>query len=121
MKPVHHVGEFVFCSVVDLASIPLNNIILMFKEDEGYTIILEKELADNLGLHYSYVASRNTLTVHSSLDAVGFTAAFSKVLSDNNISCNVVAAFYHDHLFVNKKDIDKAMTVLNKLSVNGAG
>lgn len=118
MKPVHQAGDFVFCSIADLASVPLNSIILMFKEDEGYTIIAEKKLADDLGLHYSYVASWITLTVHSSLDAVGFTAAFSKALSENDISCNVIAAFYHDHIFVNKKDIDKAMSVLNALSVN---
>ncbi|MNR59665.1 hypothetical protein D3C85_1809760 [compost metagenome] len=57
-----------------------------------------------------------TLTVHSSLEAVGLTAAFSKALSENGISCNVVAAFYHDHIFVNKNDIEKAMEILNAFS-----
>jgi uncharacterized protein len=54
--------------------------------------------------------------VHSSLEAVGFTAAFSRALADNGISCNVVAAYYHDHLFVNKQDADKAINILNNLA-----
>ena len=53
-----------------------------------------------------------TLSVHSSLEAVGLTAAFSKALSDKGISCNVVAAFYHDHIFFSKKDTEKAMQIL---------
>ncbi|MDG1871652.1 MAG: ACT domain-containing protein [Flavobacterium sp.] len=56
------------------------------------------------------------MTIHSSLEAVGLTAAFSKALSENGISCNVVAAFYHDHIFVDVKDTDKAMAVLNAFS-----
>ena len=45
-----------------------------------------------------------TLQVHSSLNAVGLTATFAKALMDENISCNVVAAFYHDHIFIDCKD-----------------
>jgi uncharacterized protein len=59
-----------------------------------------------------------TLTVHSSLEAVGFTAAFSKALTEENISCNVVTGYFHDHIFVDKNDAEKAMEVLNRLSKN---
>jgi len=89
---------------------------LIFKEEEAITIIVKKEIADKLNFAYSFISSWITLTVHSSLEAIGLTAAFSKALSDNGISCNVVAAFYHDHIFVNEKDAVKAMDVLNKLS-----
>jgi hypothetical protein len=47
---------------------------------------------------------------------VELTAAFSKALSENEISCNVVAAFYHDLIFVDKKDAEKVIEVLNKIS-----
>lgn len=116
MKPRLNAGDFVFCSVNDLALVDLNEIILFFKEDESITIIIKRELADTLKLDYSFIASWITLTIHSSLSAVGLTAAFSKVLSDKGISCNVVAAYYHDHIFVDKKDAEKAMEVLNLLS-----
>lgn len=74
--------------------------------------ILKKEIAEKLNLEYSMIMSWITLSVHSSLEAVGLTAAFAKALSDKGISCNVVAAFYHDHIFVSKKDTEKAMQIL---------
>lgn len=116
MKPRHNTGDFVFCSVNNTALINFTEIIFLFKEAEGITVILPKQSADNLKLPYSFTAAWITLTVHSALQAIGFTAAFSKALSDNGISCNVVSAFYHDHIFVDKKDISKAMKVLNKFS-----
>ncbi len=115
MKPEHHPGSFVFCVVADISSIRLEDIILFFKEDEGYTVIMEKHIADHLQFSYSFIASWISLNVHSSLEAVGFTAAFSTALSDAGISCNVVAAYHHDHIFVNKKDTEKALMVLNSL------
>lgn len=57
-----------------------------------------------------------TLTVHSSLEAVGLTAAVSKALAENAVSCNVVAAFYHDHLFVRQQDTAATLEILNELS-----
>ncbi|AUC81891.1 ACT domain-containing protein [Lacinutrix sp. Bg11-31] len=116
MKPKHNVGEFVFCKTDNLEQINLNQIVMSFKEEESTTIIAKKEVADQLNLDYSFVASWITLTVHSSLEAVGLTAAFSNALSDNGISCNVVAAYYHDHIFVDTKDTEKAMEVLNAFS-----
>lgn len=113
MKPEHNAGDYVFCKVTTLENINLDEIEMLFKEKEAITLILKKEIADTLKLEYSVIMSWITLTVHSSLEAIGLTAAFSKALSDKEISCNVVAAYYHDHIFVNKKDIEMAMKVLN--------
>lgn len=112
MKPVHNYGDYVFCKVDKLVNIDLNDIVMFFKEEEAITVILNKEIADKLKLEYALIMSWITLTVHSSLEAVGLTAAFSKALSDKGISCNVVAAFYHDHIFVGKNDLEEAMKVL---------
>ncbi|URC12641.1 ACT domain-containing protein [Flavobacterium sp. B183] len=117
MKPQHNLGDYVFCKVEKIGNMSMDDIVMLFKENEAITLILKKEIADTLKLDYSVVMSWITLTVHSSLEAVGLTAAFSKALSENGISCNVVAAFYHDHIFVAKKDTDKAMEVLNLFSV----
>ncbi|MBB6371909.1 hypothetical protein HNP36_002994 [Chryseobacterium shigense] len=116
MKPKHNTGDYVFCTVKDIGNVDLNRTEMFFREEEGFTVILKKEIADGLHLAYSVIMSWITLTVHSSLEAVGLTAAFAKALSENRISCNVVAAYYHDHIFVNKKDREKAMEVLTKLS-----
>ena len=117
MKPELQRGDYVFCLVKDLSRVSPAEAVLMFKENEGITVIVSKELADSLGLSYSFVAAWITLSVHSSLEAVGLTAAFSTALAENGISCNVVAAFYHDHLFVQQKDSAKAMEILNGLSI----
>jgi hypothetical protein len=116
MKPKINIGEYVFCTIADSTIVNYHDVVLFFKEEEGNTVILQKEMADKLKLDYSFIASWITLTVHSSLDAVGLTAAFSRALADEGISCNVVAAFYHDHIFVDRKDAVKAMQVLSRFS-----
>ncbi len=116
MKPRLNEGAYVFCTRKDLTDINLAEVLFFFREQEGITIVVTKELADRSGFAYSFVASWITLTVHSALDAVGFTAAISEALTTHNISCNVVAAFHHDHLFVPESDSSKAMKVLTELS-----
>lgn len=116
MKPRHNPGDYVFCTLKNVENFDLMNAEMFFREDEGFTIIIKKEIADRLHLEYPVIMSWITLTVHSSLEAVGLTAAFSKALSENGISCNVVAAYYHDHIFINQKDTEKAIEVLTKLS-----
>ncbi|TDP02294.1 ACT domain-containing protein [Flavobacterium sp. 245] len=116
MKPKHKLGDYVFCKVERLEGLNLDEIEMIFREEEAITLILKKEVASKLNLDYSIVMSWITLSVHSSLEAVGLTAAFSKALSEQQISCNVVAAFYHDHIFVNENDVAKAMEILNSFS-----
>jgi uncharacterized protein len=116
MQSQLHIGDFVFCTLQNISAIDINEVLLLFKEEEGVTLIVKKETADKLQLSYSFIAAWITLKVNSSLEAVGFTAAFSTALSNNQISCNVVAAYHHDHIFVNKKDAEKAMDVLRFLA-----
>ncbi len=116
LQPRHNIGDYVFCTVKDITKINFTDIILFFTEAESYTIIIKKELADTLQMNYTFVAAWITLTVHSALGVVGLTAAFAAALSKEGISCNVVAAFYHDHIFVPKKDAAKAMQILSELS-----
>lgn len=116
MKPKLNPGTYVFITISNSEIIPRNHILYEFKEEEGLTVVLLKEKADELGLIYHFIASWITLTVHSSLNAVGLTAAVSTALAKQDISCNVVAAFHHDHLFVPVAHTQTAMQVLKDFS-----
>ncbi len=105
--------DFVFCSVPgDLRDYVVFNPIAMFRESEGLTLVLEKSVALEAGLAFEGPFKQITLTVHSSLEAVGLTAAISTKLATKGISANVIAAFHHDHVFVQSEKADEALAAL---------
>jgi hypothetical protein len=118
MSPALNPGEYVFASVPEGSDVQRVQVIGSFREREGLTVIIERLEAESLGLACGYVMAWITLNVHSSLEAVGLTAAFATALGEAGISCNVIAGFYHDHLFVGKDDAQKAMTVLRELAAS---
>lgn len=115
MSPSLQEGDYVFCTVPPTFDSKSEAILATFLEKEGKTLVLAREIADRLGLEYYSVMSWITLEVHSSLDAVGLTAAFSNALAKAGISCNVIAGFYHDHIFVGKADAGRAVEVLQAI------
>ncbi|GAA5136060.1 ACT domain-containing protein [Thalassotalea piscium] len=118
MKPKLLTPEFLFCTVsgalVEYISL---NPVATFVESEGLTLVLEKTVADSAGLHFDGTFRQITLTVHSSLDAVGLTAAVSDKLATKGISANVIAAYYHDHIFVPSTIADIALTALQEFNI----
>lgn len=116
MNPVLNSGDYVFCSIADIAQLQGLQPLGSFFEREGITAILAREQAERLGLGFDYVAAWLTLEVHSALAAVGLTAAVATALADAGISCNVIAGYYHDHLFVGAADGARALTVLRRLA-----
>ena len=85
-------------------------------EEEGPTYVVTVEVADAAGAPFEFVGAWLTLTVWSSLDAVGLTAAFSRALGDAGIPCNVIAGYHHDHLLVPVERVDDAVAALAGLS-----
>jgi hypothetical protein len=116
LKPELQEGSYIFCTTKGLPKLEFSHAIMFFREKEGITMVFSKEVADRHNIAYSFVASWITLTVHSSLEAVGLTAAFAKALAKEGISCNVVSGFFHDHIFVKQQEAEKAMWALKKLS-----
>ncbi len=116
MQPTLNPGEYVFATVDTTDGVDRTDVLGEFKEKEGTTLIIARQRADALKLSYGHVAAWITLEVHSALEATGLTAAFSTALAQHQISCNVVAGYHHDHLFVPYDDRDRAINVLKNLS-----
>jgi len=117
MAPQLQPGEFVFCTVSGGISEYVQLEPLMgFAEGEGLTLILPLQSAKSAGLAFDGAFRQITLTVHSSLEAVGLTAAVSAKLTEHAISANVVAAYYHDHVFVPAEKADAALAALQEFS-----
>jgi len=110
--------QYVFLSFADAVygDHPELKPMAVMQESEGMTFVVPKDLAISNKHHYDGVFRCITLTVHSSLEAVGLTAAFAKQLTGAGISANVIAGFYHDHIFVPVADADNAVAALLALT-----
>ncbi|ANM04994.1 ACT domain-containing protein [Rhizobium phaseoli] len=120
MDPVLQEGEFAFCTLSEEAfatSQPLEPLGL-FREAEGVTVILPVEVAVERGFVIGTPLRWITLNVHSALEAVGLTAAFATALTREGISANVVAGYYHDHIFLPAADATRAIKALKALSAD---
>lgn len=117
MEPTVRPGRFVYVTVDagTARDLPADVVV---REAEGVTLVLAQTDADARSLPYDFVAGWITLRVHSALDAVGLTAAFSGALAERGISANVVAGYYHDHLLVPIDDVDRAMAALRDLAAS---
>ena len=115
LEPVRRPGEFVVVSTTNENTLPA---LATVEEDEGTTLVLERHEADAFRLGHSGTFAWITLTVHSSLDAVGLTAAVSRALAERSIPCNVLAGFHHDHLLVPSNRADEAIAALRELSAS---
>ncbi len=120
MRPRLNPGRYVFATVAGGVPPGLAPVVTV-AEPEGLTLVLRQEDADAAGLAYAYVAGWITLRVHSALEAVGLTAAVATALADAGLSCNVVAGFHHDHLFVPYESAGRAVAVLEDLAGRSAG
>lgn len=115
MRPHLDPDRYVYATVTGPPPAGLDPVVTV-REDEGRTLVVRQEEADAAGLGYGFVAGRITLRVYSGLEAVGLTAAVAQKLAAAGLSCNVVAGFHHDHLFVPYERADEAMAVLERLA-----
>ncbi len=121
MRPELNEGHYVFCTIPATAPVPAGiTPVATVLEPEGLTLVLRREDADATGLAYDYTAGWITLRVHSALDAVGLTAAFATELGAHGLSCNVIAGYHHDHLFVAADRAAEAVTLIEALAARSA-
>jgi uncharacterized protein len=129
---VQHPATYVFATVPTSTQLPfpLSDVLLIFREPctssstthstnataaEMTTLILTQDIAITHSVDHTFPSKMLTCNVHSSLDAVGFMAEMSRVLTEEGIGCNVIAGYFHDHLFVPVDKVGDAVRVLEGL------
>ena len=118
LSPIMLDETYVFCTVVGASygdyaeSAPIAS----YQEHEGLTLVLTQESADASELEYEGLFSCITLQVHSSLESVGLTAVVTGKLAAYEISANIIAGYYHDHVFVPQAQASEALALLRNLN-----
>lgn len=117
LDPVLNPERYVFCSSTKHAIhiISATTPLATFQEKEGLSLVLKKEQAVQHGLDTGQEFCRITLNVHSSLEAVGLTAAVTACLANAGISANIISAYYHDYIFVPAEQAGQALSTLKNL------
>ena len=122
LQPILLEDEFVFCTFSNHGYGDRGDLnpIASVQEAEGLTLIISKSMADAENIAYHGVYRCISLSVHSSLNAVGLTAVVASKLADADISANVIAGFYHDHVFVPLDKASHAVKLLTQLNTTSA-
>jgi hypothetical protein len=121
MKPYLHPGTFVFATMAPGAALPARvEPVMVFRESEGTTLILEESDARRAGLDAAFPSRMITLEIHSSLEAVGFLAAITARLAAAGMGVNPVSAYYHDHHFVPADRAAEATRILEEIARDAA-
>ena len=117
MSPRLDARTFVFVtSDNEQLAVHVDKALMVFRESEGVTLILEEKDARSAGLESVFPCRRITLEVHSALDAVGFLAAIIPILAKEGMGVNPVSGYFHDHLFVPAERAEDALVILQNLS-----
>lgn len=120
MEPVLSAGSYGYVSLPKGQEVPNGCApFALVQEEEGLTVIAPFDLLAAHGIPSQTEWARISLAVHSSLSAVGLTAAFARALGREGISANVVAGYYHDHIFVAWADRHTALAALQALACTG--
>jgi hypothetical protein len=122
MDPICDSENYVFVSVSEVSfrnNFAKLHLFATIHEPEGITIVITKQQADQKNCIYNGVFNCISLQIHSSLEAVGLTAAVATKLAKLGISTNVIAGYYHDHIFVPEKHTCTALSALHDLTKTG--
>lgn len=91
------------------------------REYEGMTIVISERRAKEAGLPLDKRFTRISLDVPSSLESVGMVATIAQILAARSITCNYLAGFHRDHLFVQVDKAEEALEILSDLKEQAKG
>jgi len=114
LEPSLLLEEYVFCTFKNAKYGDYLNLnpIGSFQEKEGLTLVITKQRAEQESLKYQELFKCISLGLESTLISVGLTAQISTILTKSNISANMFAGYFHDHIFVPIKDAENALKIL---------
>ncbi len=102
---------------LDIGDAPSGVDAVITEPGEGtVTIVCTGDELEARGWRSGFSAVWLTLDVHSSLVAVGLTAAVSTALARAGIPANMIAGFHHDHILVPVDRADEAVRCLQHLA-----
>lgn len=107
--------KYGFASIKDKTLIDRDSVLSTFHENGQLAVVAPKHYLDSKGIENEGPYAKLTIEVHTSLELVGLTAVMATKLAEHGISANVIAAFYHDHVFVQYGLKDKAKQLLEDL------
>ena len=118
LDPALRHGEYVFCTFPSATYGDHADMepIASCWEREGLTLVVPRAAADANGIRYASTYRAVSFGVHSDLDSVGLTAVVTERLATKGISVNVIAGYFHDHLFVPTESAEAALAALHELS-----
>lgn len=109
--------EYGFANVPDGTAVKINDVAGTFSESEGLTIIASLDYLKSNNFGFEGPFAKLTIDIPTSLELVGLTAVLAAKLANNDISANVVAAYFHDHVFVQYELRESAINALTSLRV----
>ena len=118
LDPVMQPGVYVFTTAEALTADDAQRVVSTVREDAGLSVVTDEEHATLRGWPVALQVAWITLKVYSDLNAVGLTAAVSRVLAAQGIACNVVAGVCHDHIFVPYARRSAALEALRQLQAD---
>jgi len=107
--------EYGFATVPSGTQIDVDDVAGTFAESEGLTIIAGRQYLEDKKLPFEGPFAKLSIEVHTSLELVGLTAVLATKLAEQGISANVVAAYFHDHVFVQYDERSNAVEALDSL------
>lgn len=118
LDPKLMAGEYLICPLEDWNQGDLERLgpLATFREKEALTVVVERTTAEAEGLLAAATYRVITLSPHSSLEAVGLTAAVAAALAARGIPANVFAAYYHDHILVPSGRAGEAVQAIRELA-----
>jgi hypothetical protein len=115
IDPAQRPGEFVFVTVDSVDVVPFGAEATVV-EDGRVSCVVTADVATSLGRPDEPRLAWITLRVHSSLTAVGLTAAVAGALAERGIAANVIAGHRHDHVLVPVERADEALAAIGGLA-----